>query len=533
MYIHRIIFKLKPDAVLSDVQRNIESSRLFPFEAEIEEAKKRNMEKRSNAEDFFINFVLPTLSVDEQKLAGIRVAEFDRGKNAAAFYAMLEKRVDKDVEYVQKDELNSYYYPNDPFFPAQYNLSITNIIPAWNLATGNGIRVAVIDGGTDYNHGDISSNIWRNAQGDAGYDFSSNDNNPIPDGDIHGTHVAGIIAATYNNNLGIAGVAPNCSLMTYKIFPNAWDSVAANAIYRAMKDGAHIINNSWGKTYQSPMNYLLNDVINVVNNKGVFVVFAAGNSNDNVSNYAPSNHPAVISVGNTNNLDQRESSSNYGSMITVSAPGYNIMSLRAFSNGYINMTGTSMSAPHVSGLIALLLSMNKNFSKDQIIQIIRDSADPITTDKPIGGRINIGNALLMANTMLSFPVSINVTGMIHDDDGGIFDGDEECPINFNVPLTFSPNNHLQRTGPHSVVCDGEVEFLMDLSIKMDQNRQLEFTGNCYLLEGTSGGRSPKYHQPFSGILKRGTTDAIFTNTLRDNEGDWISVKIVMNNSASL
>jgi thermitase len=294
------------------------------------------------------------------------------------------------VNYVQVDQMNQLMFnpPNDPLYPELYGHKLIQCQEAWNLNQGEDVVVAVIDTGVDYNHPDISGNMWRDANGNMGYDFSENNSDPM-DYHSHGTHVSGTIASTGNNSTGIIGVSFRARIMAIKIFPNAYDSVCAQAIKYAVDNGAKVINNSWGPTSRRPSNQAVAQAIDYALSNGVIVVFAAGNSADDVQYYAPANHPGVICVAATDKDDKLADFSNYGANVTVSAPGKDICSLKYRSTNYVYMSGTSMAAPHVAAVAALICSKYPELTVDSVRDRIKTNADIIPMPKPAGsGRLN-------------------------------------------------------------------------------------------------------------------------------------------------
>lgn len=279
------------------------------------------------------------------------------------------------VAYVQVDNLNVLYdNPNDPYYRdgSLWGLNKTNCGSAWDITKGDPITVAVIDSGVDGNHPDLVNNLWSSPEGTWGYDFSDKDNTPEPDGS-HGTHVAGTIAAVGNNGIGVVGVAPNVKIMACKIFPNAYSSVCADAIRYAVDNGAKVLNNSWGPRNRQESDPTIENAIRYAHSKGAIVIFAAGNSNDDAQYYYGGNSPYTICVAAVDSNFNKASFSNYGSIVDIAAPGVSIKSTEP-NNSYGNKSGTSMAAPHIAGQAALILSVNPNFTYDQVLNKIKTTA---------------------------------------------------------------------------------------------------------------------------------------------------------------
>jgi hypothetical protein len=288
--------------------------------------------------------------------------------------------------------------------------------------------VAVIDTGLDFTHPDITGNVWVNPGEIAGngvdddhngyiddvngWNFVANNNSPI-DGHGHGTHVAGTIAAVGNNGIGVIGVAFNSKVMVLKGLDDSgvgYDTNLANAIYYAVANGADVISNSWGGRGFSQV---LKDAIDYAWSQGVVVVAAAANDASDVKDYFPAGYANVITVAASSPYDGVTSFSNYGVKIDVTAPGVDILSLRAagtgigtiVGNNYVVLSGTSMAAPHVSGTAALILARNPTYTNEQVRQALRSTAAdlyPPGFDVNNGyGRLNAGLAVAQNGTLES------------------------------------------------------------------------------------------------------------------------------------
>lgn len=237
--------------------------------------------------------------------------------------------------------------PNDPEFANQPYLTMIDAAGGWDYTTGSGnVIIAVIDTGVNYTNLDLSGRLV------GGYDFVNNDYDPFDDNG-HGTHVAGIIAATGNNGNGIAGLDWQAKIMPIKVLDASGSGSDLNVYYGilyAVDNGASIINLSLALDSYSA---LVAAAVDYANSRGVTVVAASGNTNSTV-NY-PAALPQVIAVGAVDNSENRAFYSNYGSALDVVAPGNNVLSTEGSGLNY--RTGTSMAAPQVTGLASLLKSI--------------------------------------------------------------------------------------------------------------------------------------------------------------------------------
>lgn len=362
-------------------------------------------------------------------------------------------RADPHVEYAQPNYMAQIYMvPNDPFYHStgSWTQSYSDLWslkadkmkmePAWDLTRGSGVVVAVLDTGLDYNHPDILNNVWRNPDEIAGnsvdddangfiddvrgWDFFSNDNDPL-DRQGHGTHVSGTIAAVGNNGLGIIGISHQAKIMPVKGLSDqgyGTFSDLAKGLKYAADNGADVINNSWGCGAPCPSIPVVEDAVRYAYQLGAVVVFAAGNSNDDVANYSPQNMSEPIKVAATDQDDEKAFFSNYGTLINVAAPGggkstpltifaapYNILSLKAaqtgfpadliVQNNYLRLAGTSMACPHAAGLAALLIARYPLENNTTVMARMMASSDPFPVNYPQGlgtGRINAHRALTIA-----------------------------------------------------------------------------------------------------------------------------------------
>lgn len=304
------------------------------------------------------------------------------------------------VEYAEADvAVTGDLVPNDAAFstPSQvYGQNIVEAPRAWELGAGSAdIIIAILDSGINPDHPEFTGRVL------AGHDFINGDDDSADDHG-HGTHVAGIAAAALNNEQGSAGICPQCMILPVKVLDSGnkgtWGSVAAG-IYYAVDQGARVINLSLGATISSRT---LEDAIRYAEAHDVLVVASAGNA-ASTTPYYPAALPYVVAVGATNDSDEQWPLSNEGDHLDLSAPGCRIYS--TYNNleqngGYTLMSGTSMAAPFVSGLVGLLASSNPTWSGAEIYDAMTATADDLGApgkDAVYGcGRVNVYQALAAA-----------------------------------------------------------------------------------------------------------------------------------------
>jgi subtilisin family serine protease len=311
------------------------------------------------------------------------------------------------IESISNEEIP---FTNDPKLSHAYGITQVGAERAWSVHRGSkSVIVADLDTGIDYNHEDLSFNMWRNphSTGDdtVGYDFVHRDGLPFDDNE-HGTHTAGTIGAVGGNGVGISGVAQRVSLMALKFMSGEGEGMTSDAIRAidyAIGHGAKILNNSWGSpgNPQDQENLLLREAFIRARDKGVLVITAAGNDGQNndgdLADYpAAFNLENQISVAATDSEDNLAEFSNYGKQTThLAAPGVDIYSTKP-GNKYQAMSGSSMACPHVAGAAALLWAKHPNWNYKQIKSALLDSVDrfPALQDKvATGGRLNIYRAM--------------------------------------------------------------------------------------------------------------------------------------------
>lgn len=355
------------------------------------------------------------------KLDNIYLLKMEGGVNAPAIAQDYSKN--PNVEYAEPNyKARAQMIPNDKYYSSAgswgqsyddlWGLKKIQCEQAWDISQGEGVVVAVIDTGIDYNHEDIRANVWSGSNGKRGYDFWNNDDDPMDDNG-HGTHVAGIIAAVGNNIVGIVGAAPKAKVMAVKgldKYGSGFTDGLADAIYFAAGNAADILNNSWGGQGRSR---LITDAVNYACSQGCIVIAAAGNKDSDAVKFFPANIAGVITVAASYYNDKKCSFSNWGFEIDVVAPGNNILSTMPdeswlvtkvsqlkIAPGYYRLTGTSMACPYVSGLAALVVARYPDYTNLQAAGRIASTTDEIDSINPglkglVGtGRINAYNALV-------------------------------------------------------------------------------------------------------------------------------------------
>jgi len=371
---------------------------------------------------------------------GGHVFKLDRFVPASALTAALTglSQYVKNIESAEPDAIasNAQVFGADPNYPNQWYLYNTpggiNPVPAWNYTLGAGVTVAVLDTGY-LPHQDLSTVL------SSGYDFvsditSSNDGggrdaNAMDPGDWrvagqcpspfdgaqnsswHGLFVTGVIAETMNNGIGGVGVAPSATILPVRVTGacGAYSSDIADGVtwasggtvpgVPANSNPARVLNISIGAHTSCPS--YLQAAISGARNNGATIVVAAGNDAIDASNSSPANCLGVIVVAATDQTGGKASFSNYGSIVSLSAPGVQIESTSNTGttspgqDSYLTTSGTSSAAPMVTGVAALMLSVNPTLNPDDVTIVLKGTAKafPVSCSGCGSGIVNAANAV--------------------------------------------------------------------------------------------------------------------------------------------
>ncbi len=358
------------------------------------------------------------------------------------------------IEYVEADQpLEALRTPNDNVYARGLLWGLNNpngpdinAPEAWDTSVGSqNVIVGVIDTGIDYTHPDLVSNMWRNNLEVAGNgidddgngyvddiygaDFVNNDGDPWDD-HYHGTHVAGTIGGSGDNEVGVAGVNWSVKLMGLKFLDasgSGWTSGAVAAVYYAIQlkqrgENIRVLNASFGGGGYSRA---MRDALVEADAAGIMFVAAAGNSalDNDVNNVYPANYevPNIISVAAVTSSGGLASFSDYGATkVHLGAPGQSIASTIPSALGsYAYLSGTSMAAPHVSGVAALVLSVNPSLAPSALRDLLMSSSQSLASlsGKTVsGGMVNAQAALIAAGGQvqrysITGTVSLNGTAL--------------------------------------------------------------------------------------------------------------------------
>jgi subtilisin family serine protease len=386
------------------------------------------------AQGFAIERYYPDLSLIEavsvqaaaaapQGITAAQAAQAALSRSATFRYVEL----DYPVQIAQTGEVDiAAAPPNDPRAEEQWAIEVIGTLAAWDITVGNDqVAIAVLDTGYETNHADLAANrLWINsveADGQSGIDDDDNgyvddingwdwvdNDDDARDFHGHGTHVLGIIAATTNNNEGIAGHASNLAVAPLRVLDDSGNGYISDVIAGleyARSNGFRIANLSLTVTVDSEP---LAEAVQAAADAGLMIVAAAGNSRGDV--LWPAAYPVAVAVAATTSQDQRADFSNTGASLDLAAPGSDILSTY-LDNRYSFISGTSMATPHVCALAGLILSIRPDLTAPQLLQIMQATADDINAatnpgpDSLLGaGRINMPAALLRASEELDIRV---------------------------------------------------------------------------------------------------------------------------------
>ena len=385
--------------------------------------------------------------------------------------------------------------PNDPSLGLQPYLDVIKAPAAWDITTGDErIVIGIVDTGGDLDHPDLVGKLFVDPaepvdgidnDGDGyvdnnrGWDFSGDvasavgtpgfqgDNDPsVPKAGLfgHGTMVAGCAAASTDNGVGIASVGRGARLLFTKHFSDDQDANAANyssntylGVLYAATHGAKIINCSWGSYNPST---IAQDIINYVTlDLGCLVIAAAGNSNLETPIY-PASYDNVVSVGATTLTDERTFFSNYGRTLDLVAPGADLYTTQ-FNDGYVYESGTSLSAPIVSGAAALVWSVHPEFTAMQVAEQLRVSSDPSIYAKNPAFQNKLGHGrldVLAALTTESSSVRVDNQQLWGEDNGSPAPGQTVSLVmdftNYLAPASPALSAIVSTTSPYATVVNG-------------------------------------------------------------------------------
>ena len=368
----------------------------------------------------------------------------------------------RHIEYVEKDFSVTASAQTLP-----YGVNYVDAEKVHSSYTGDGVKVAILDTGIDYNHPDLDANYA------GGYDFVNDDSNPMDDNG-HGTHVAGTLAAE-DNDFGVIGVAPDASIYSLKVLNSNKVGSGSDIIAGlewAVDNNMDIISMSFGSDYGSSA---LSNAVEAAEAAGIVLVAAAGNdgtptgSGDTVD--YPARYSSVIAVSSISNTLARYFTSSSGPSVELCAPGVSIYSTKP-GNSYGTMTGTSMATPHVSGVAALILEAEPTLTVAQVREKMTETA----YDLGDTGHDNLyGHGLVDADAAIAYEVSVSPGGhvdsinmffttanrkytitteiVIKDGDGVVLQGATVTMI-----LSYRQNSYTTCNGVTDV--DGKVTFVL-------------------------------------------------------------------------
>jgi serine protease len=301
------------------------------------------------------------------------------------------------IRYAEPNKtLQLLYVPNDPEYDVQDAAKTVNADEAWDITTGDpSVMIAIVDQGVKYDHPDLANNMDATVS-NYGKDFVDSDSDPYPDNkkdEFHGTHVAGIAAAETDNSEGIAGIC-DASVLSCRVANEehvATRSDLASGVRWATDNDADVINISLG---ESDYSQVVKDAVSYAFENGALVVAAAGNQNGGSVEY-PAAMDECIAVSALNTDGGIAGFSSTGSPVELAAPGTAVLSAST-TDGYVSYSGTSMAAPVVSGVAALILSQWPNLTNEELRKHLRRTAVDLGLDanEQGYGRVDAYNAVV-------------------------------------------------------------------------------------------------------------------------------------------
>ncbi len=412
---------------------HIEGRIIIKFDESIQSIQIENLKNQLSVDQ---SEVLSFIEAEVWEFKSMSVAEMLEALNGVDGIIYAEPDFVYYLPEVEKQSIDDSFLlddesvtPNDQFFHLMWGLQNTgqsnglpgadiNATMAWSITTGSTETiVAVFDSGVLPTHPDLEDNMWFDEDGNPGISFVGGES-PV-DLNGHGTHVAGTIAASTNNSIGVAGINWNARIMNVKICNEEGGCIGSaiiNGLNYAINNGAVISNHSWGGA-GNPSNAVRNAIRNAAD-AGHLLIAAAGNSNNNndVQNFFPAGYdePNMIAVGSSTRDDLRSGFSNFGKeTVHLFAPGSTIASTH-LNDGYTYLSGTSMASPHVAGVASLLHSLVPDAGYADIKNWILAGVDQVPAFSDIsitGGRLNAYNSLTAA--LLGSPEgSVNTDGIV-------------------------------------------------------------------------------------------------------------------------
>lgn len=460
---------------------------------------------------------------------------------------------------------DAFFTPNDPSFSGQYALQLIEIEKAWDLVQGDStLAIAVCDAGVEWSHPDLAANIWENP-GETGIDEFNRDKRTngidddgngatddwrgwdlvgdpktvadwqslrwTPDNDpaprrvsvsgyrgYHGTWVSGAASARTNNGTGVAGPGFRTKILPVKCSADSigTGSVVAgyDGIRYAADMGAAVINCSFGGTVDAAFTQGLQQVIDYAHIRGSLVVAASGNeaTDNDRTPVLPASLDHVLAVGAVNSGDVPASFSGYGVSVDIWAPGVGI-STTDLGGGYISngVSGTSFSAPIVSGVAALLRAQHPDWTPDQIAAQIRVTGDTIVGGGPLRyRRLNAFRATsINRNLAEANPNNLPGVGLVSytikgEESDTLHGAGDQVSVRLNLHNYLAPtqnlrietyrNGELVALGPVDVPPIGTMETRqVDLTVQLDPEGEIMYSeGNLQLILKLTDGRYQDY-----------------------------------------